>query len=153
MPGIGRTALTGIGPLQPNCSSSFKLEGTLMFLNKSSEQSNNLADQVAQSHVVTSTQQAASAALGSLASTAQDLRGKAEPLFNRASEQASAMAHRGLDSVRDTAQQLRDKAYRASDDTVNYVKDEPLKAFVIAVATGAVLIALFSLFRRSSGRR
>ena len=71
----------------------------------------------------------------------------------RASEQASAMAHRGLDSVRDTAQQLRDKAYRASDDTVNYVKDEPLKAFVIAVAAGAVLIALFSLFSRASARR
>ena len=153
MPGIGRTALTGVRARQHNCSSSFKLERTHMFFNKSSEQSNNLADRVAQSHVVTSTQQAASGALDSLVSTAQDLRGKAEPLFNRASEQASAMAHRGLDSVRDTAQQLRDKAYRASDDTVNYVKDEPLKAFVIAVATGAVLIALFSLFSRASARR
>lgn len=120
-----------------------------MIFNKFSEQSGNLIDQVAQSHVIKSTRQVTDDALGSLAGTVQDLSGKAGPLFNRASEQASAMAHRGLDSVRDSSQQLRDSALRISDNTVNYIKDEPLKAFVIAAAAGAALIALFSLFSRS----
>jgi ElaB/YqjD/DUF883 family membrane-anchored ribosome-binding protein len=68
-------------------------------------------------------------------------------------EQASAMAHRGMDSVRDTSQQLRIGARHASDTTVNYLKDEPVKAVLIAAATGAVLMALVSLLTRWRDRR
>ena len=51
-------------------------------------------------------------------------------------EKVSAMAHRGMDSVRDTSHLLRVKAEHASDSTVNYVKDEPIKSVLIA-ARGA----------------
>jgi hypothetical protein len=44
---------------------------------------------------------------------------------------------------------LRDKALRASDNTVGYIKDEPVKAMLIAAATGAALMALVSLITRS----
>jgi ElaB/YqjD/DUF883 family membrane-anchored ribosome-binding protein len=38
---------------------------------------------------------------------------------------------------------------RATDSTVNYIKDEPLKAMLIAAATGAALMALMALLNRS----
>ena len=69
-----------------------------------------------------------------------------------APSQASALAQRGVDSVRDTAQQLRERALRASDGTVNYIRDEPVKSMLIAAATGAGLMALLSLLTRSSNR-
>ena len=96
-----------------------------MFIKKTLEQSSSLVDQAAQSadHAIKSTQRVANDALDSLAG-----------------------------SVRETSQQLRDQAYRASDNTVNYIKDEPVKAILIAAAMGAALMALVSLISHSRGR-
>ena len=88
-------------------------------------------------------------ALDSLSNKVEDIRSQAMPLIDRVSGQASAAAKRSIDAVRDTSQQLRDKAVRASDSTVAYVKDEPVKAVLIAAATGALLMGLVSLMRRS----
>jgi len=68
-------------------------------------------------------------------------------------EQASAMANRGMDSVRDTSHLLRVKAEHASDTTVNYIREEPVKSVLIAAAAGATLLALVNLVARSSDRR
>ena len=114
-----------------------------MITNNPMEQPNGLADRAAQSadHAIKSTQRVANDALDGLAGTVEDMR-----------QQATALAQRGMDSVRDTSQQLRDRARRASDSTVNYIKDEPLKAILIAAATGAALMALVSLMSRSRDR-
>ncbi|WP_296443721.1 hypothetical protein [Rhodoferax sp. UBA5149] len=80
------------------------------------------------------------------------LADQAAPLLSRATEQASALAQRGVNSIRDTSQQLRENALRASDSTVNYIKDEPLKAVLIAVATGAALMAMAGMIIRSRNR-
>lgn len=45
--------------------------------------------------------------------------------------------------------QFVDGAARATDSTVSYIKDEPVKAMLIAAATGAALAALMSLLSRS----
>jgi ElaB/YqjD/DUF883 family membrane-anchored ribosome-binding protein len=123
-----------------------------MFNNSFSEKTNGLTDQAAQTadQAIKSTQRAANGAFDSLADTVHDLRDQAAPLINLATEQASAMAHRGLDSVRGATQQIRDTARQASDGTVNYIRDEPVKAMLIAAATGATLMALVSLMTRSS---
>ena len=71
------------------------------------------------------------------------------PLINRLSSQAETAARRGVDAVRDTSAQLRERAVKASDSTVGYIKDEPVKAMLIAAATGAALMALVSLITRS----
>jgi ElaB/YqjD/DUF883 family membrane-anchored ribosome-binding protein len=115
------------------------------------DQPNSLADKAAQSadNAIKSTQRVANAALDSLAETVQDVRHQAAPLLNRASEQASALMQRGVDSVRDGSQRIRDNALRVSDNTVAYIKDEPVKAMLIAAATGAALMALISLMTRS----
>ena len=114
-------------------------------------QSNRLADLAAQSadSAIKSTQRVANQALDGMADSVQGLRQQAAPLLNRTAEQASALAHRSVDAVRDGTQQLRDKALRVSDSTVNYVKEEPVKAMLIAAATGAALMALVGLMGRT----
>ena len=63
--------------------------------------------------------------------------------------EAEAAARRGIEAVRDTSQQLREKALRASDSAVGYVRDEPIKAMLIAAATGALLMGIVALMSRS----
>ncbi len=97
-----------------------------------------------------STQRVADSALDTLSAKVEDLRGQAAPLLNRVSSQAEAAARRGIEAVRDTSQQLRERAMRVSDSAVGYVKDEPIKAMLIAAATGAALMGLIALLSRSS---
>jgi ElaB/YqjD/DUF883 family membrane-anchored ribosome-binding protein len=119
--------------------------------NKPFEQTNLLIDRAAQSAdlAIKSTQRVANEALDGLAGSVQDLRQEAEPLLNRAGEQVSGLAHRGADALRESSQQLRATAHHAADGTVNYIKEEPVKAMLIAAATGAVLMALVSLVSHS----
>ena len=117
-------------------------------------QSNRLTDLAAQSadNAIKATQRVANQTLDGLADSVQDLRQQAAPLLNRGAEQAGALAQRSVDALRDGTQQLRDKALRASDSTVNYVREEPVKAMLIAAATGAALMALVNLMSGSRHR-
>jgi len=125
-----------------------------MFSKKTSEEANVMADQAAKSadHAIRSTQRVANEALDGLAGGVQDLRHQAAPLLNRVGEQAGAMAQRGVDAVRDSSAQLREKALQAQDTTVSYIKDEPIKAMLIAAGAGAALMAVLSLMTRSHNR-
>ncbi len=122
-----------------------------MFSNTEVEEKNRLADQAAKSadQAIRSTQRVANEALDGLAGSVQGLRQQAAPLLNRVGEQAGAMAQRGVDAVRDSSAQLREKALHASDTTVSYIKDEPIKAMLIAAGAGAALMAMLSLMTRS----
>jgi ElaB/YqjD/DUF883 family membrane-anchored ribosome-binding protein len=77
---------------------------------------------------------------------------KIAPLLERAAGQASAITQRGIDAVLAGSQTLRSQAQRASDSTVHYIREEPVKAVLIAAATGAALVALASLLTRSRNR-
>ena len=81
--------------------------------------------------------------------TIESAREQTVPLINRLSSQAETAARRGVDAVRDTSAQVREKALKATDSTVSYIKDEPVKAMLIAAATGAALMALIGLLSRS----
>lgn len=126
-----------------------------MLSNKSSEQSDSLTHQATQSadQAIRATQRLASETLDSLAAAAQDLMHQVEPPLNRVGDQLSAMAQRGAASVRDTSQHMRDKAQQASNTTINFIKNEPVKAVLIAAAVGAALTALISQLSQSRGRR
>jgi ElaB/YqjD/DUF883 family membrane-anchored ribosome-binding protein len=112
----------------------------------------NMADQAADraNSAIRSTQNAANAALDSLSDKVDDARNQAAPLLNRLSSQAEAAARRSADALRETSAQLRERAMQATDQTVGYIKDEPVKAVLIAAATGAVLMALIALMGRRS---
>jgi ElaB/YqjD/DUF883 family membrane-anchored ribosome-binding protein len=117
-----------------------------MMIDRVTESHSNLADQAALSadQAIRSTQRVANQALDGLAGSVQDLRQQAAPLLNRATEQASVLAQRGVDAVREGSRQVRDQALRASDGTVHYVRQEPVKSILIAAAVGATLMALLS---------
>ncbi len=98
---------------------------------------------------IRSTQRSADQAFDRMSDKVDELRDKASPMLNRVTSQAEAAARRGMDAVRDTSQQLRERAAQAQDMTVAYVKDEPIKAMLIAAATGAVLMGLITMLSRS----
>jgi len=114
-------------------------------------QASNFADQAADSasSAIRSTQAVANAAFDRLNDKVDSAREHAAPMINRLSSQAEAVARRSADTVRETSAQLRDRALRAQDTTVGYIRDEPVKAMLIAAATGAVLMALIGLMGRS----
>ena len=120
----------------------------LNIANPSSAQ--NFADKAATSadSAIRSTQRVTNDVFDSLSGGVQNLRHQAAP----AMEHLNDVAQRSVDSVRDRAQQLRERAMRVQDTTVDYIKDEPVKAMLIAAATGAGLMALLSLLARPSQR-
>lgn len=62
------------------------------------------------------------------------------------------LASDAMNRIMDTSHQLRVKADHASENTVNYIKHEPIKSILIAAATGAALMALISLISGSRSR-
>ena len=100
-------------------------------------------------NAIRSTQGVANAAFDHLSDKVEDVRSQAAPLINKLTTQAQEAARRSVDAVRETSAQLKDRALRASDATVGYIKDEPVKSMLIAAATGAALMALLSLVTRS----
>jgi ElaB/YqjD/DUF883 family membrane-anchored ribosome-binding protein len=97
---------------------------------------------------LSATRQAANGALDGLGDAAHQLRDDTVPVIDRFSDQAQALARQGLDTVREQSLHLQARARRTSDDTLHYIRDEPVKAVLIAAATGAVLMALAGLLMR-----
>jgi ElaB/YqjD/DUF883 family membrane-anchored ribosome-binding protein len=118
------------------------------------QDASNVANQAADSASATirSAQSATDTAFNKLSDKVQDAKDSAAPLISRLSNQADAALRKGTDAVRETSAQLRERALMASDATVGYIKDEPVKAMLIAAATGAALMALVGLLSRSRGR-
>lgn len=87
---------------------------------------------------IKSTQNAAHHAVDSLSNSVHGLQ-----------DDAVAATHRGVDALRDKSQRLRERASVVRDDTVNYIKVEPIKAMLMAAATGAAVMALLSMRSRS----
>ena len=112
---------------------------------------NRLVDQVAQGadDTIKATQRVANETLDRLADKVQDTHDKAAPKLVRIAERAESMVRRGSDVLRDGSQQVREKAHQASDRTIAYIKEEPVKAVLIAAATGAAMLALVNLMSRS----
>ena len=114
-------------------------------------EASNLADKAANGaqDAVRSTQGVANKAFDRLSSGIESAREHAVPLIDQLSSQAQTAARRSVDAVRDTSAQVRDKALKASESTVSYIRDEPVKAMLIAAATGAALMALIGLLGRT----
>jgi len=84
---------------------------------------------------------------------ASALVGQASHAADQVAKSTQHLAHNVSQGVRDSAQQLREKAAYAGDDAVHYIRHEPVKAMLIAAAAGAALMALVSLFSRSRNHR
>jgi ElaB/YqjD/DUF883 family membrane-anchored ribosome-binding protein len=114
----------------------------------------HLVDQAAlrAEHALASTRRLANEAIDGMAGSVEDLRATAGPALGRVTGQAAALAQGGIDAVRDGSHRLADKARQAGDGTVRYIQHEPVKAMLMAAATGAALMALVSLVAGRRGR-
>ena len=123
-------------------------------MNTLSRPTTTFTDQAADgaNEAIRTTKDVANDAFDRLSDKVNDARDQAAPVLSRLSSQAEAAARRSAEAVRETSQQLREKALRATDETVSYIKDEPVKSVLIAAATGAALMALLSLVSRSRRR-
>jgi len=113
--------------------------------------SSNIADHAAESasNAIRSTQSVANAAFDRMSDKVESARDRASPLIDRWSSQAENALHRSVDALRDTTTQLRDQAAKVTDATAGRVRDEPLKAVLIAAAVGAALMAVIGLISRA----
>lgn len=82
-------------------------------------------------------------------------------LMEHAAQSADAVVHstqrlanQAVDGVshalQATGQQVRDGTHLASDNTLAYIRAQPVKSILIAAATGAALVALAHLAMRPS---
>ena len=107
----------------------------------------NSADQA-----IRSSQRVANQTLDQISEGVDAVRAQAAPALNRLATDAEQFTRRSVDKVREGSQQLREQALRASDKTLIFIKDEPVKAVLIAAAVGAVLMALATLVGRAGPR-
>ncbi len=116
-----------------------------------SETSNRTVDAAAQSaeQGIKSSQRVANGVLDGVSTTVKDLQDQATPFLHRAAEQATGLAQRSLDAVREGSHKMREQAQYGTDSALGYVRHEPVKAILIAAATGAALMALIGLMTRT----
>lgn len=70
---------------------------------------------------------------------------EAAPVIDRLTARAQDMAKSGQDWLHDNSERVRSGVARASDRTVGYVRDEPVRSVLAAAAVGAVVYALARL--------
>lgn len=103
-------------------------------------------------HAISSTRRATNSALDTLHDSVENLREEVPGAISRAAAQADQLARRGIDKARQASGEARERMHLASEHTVGYIKDEPVKSVLMAAAAGALLAALIGLLARS-GRR
>ena len=89
-----------------------------------------------------STRSMAHSALDQIQSGVNDLRRAAPNAFARAASSVEDIARRGMERAKDAGTLAREQAARVGDRGVSFVRDEPVKAVLIAAATGAAVAAL-----------
>lgn len=116
---------------------------------------NDLADQAASKAdlALKSTRRVANDALDSMESGVDSLRETVPAAFSRAAAQVEEITRRGLDRAKEASMGMRDQVYKAGDRTVGYIKDEPVKAVLVAAATGAAVALLVGWAMRSRSSR
>jgi ElaB/YqjD/DUF883 family membrane-anchored ribosome-binding protein len=80
-----------------------------------------------------------------LSSKVDQFGSEAKPMIKKAAQQTKAFAQ----SVGDATQRIRDAASQASESVTEYAKENPVKAILIAAASGAVLATLLHTISRS----
>ncbi len=117
-------------------------------LNDLSDRAANKADQALQS-----TRRMGAEAAQAVQAGIDGLREGVPSAISRATAQAEDLTRRGLERARQASATVRDKAVQVSDQTVGYIKDEPVKAVLVAAAAGAVTALLIGWLSRSRSDR
>jgi ElaB/YqjD/DUF883 family membrane-anchored ribosome-binding protein len=113
------------------------------------DEASNLAQSAAigAEHAIRSTQHMAQQGLDGLGNA----RAQTGAALQQLAHDTSTLTHRGMDALRDSGQQLREKSSHARQATADYIQHEPIKSVLIAAAVGAGLMGLLALFSRHRG--
>lgn len=84
-----------------------------------------------------------------LAATAGEAAALAAERAGRLREQARHWVDEGTRRARAALDSVRDEAHLMGDRTIGYVRNEPLKAVMVAALAGAALAGLVMLLRQS----
>lgn len=95
------------------------------------------------------TRRAANGALDTLQDGVDQLRQDTPGALGRIAAQVDELTRRSIAQARQTSADLRDGVDRGTERTVGYIHDQPVKAMLIAAATGAALAALVGMLARS----
>ena len=98
---------------------------------------------------IDSTQRLARRTIDRVADRAADWRDEAAPVVDRITRRAEGLARDGAHWVQEGTDRVRSQVARASDRTVGYVREEPVRSVLMAAAAGALI---FALVRVLSGR-
>ena len=89
-----------------------------------------------------------------IANTSHSLMEQAAHSADTAIHDTQRMANQAMEgmshSLQSAGKQVRGGAQQASDTTIAYIRDEPVKSMLIAAATGAALVALARLVSKPS---
>ncbi len=96
-------------------------------------------------HAIHSTQQAADHAMSKASDKVDEVHGQLKPVMDNMSDAVTSATEKARVALQGASAQLRTQARVASDMAVAYTKDEPLKAMLIAAATGAFLMGLITM--------
>lgn len=77
------------------------------------------------------------------------LRQKIPQAISSATAQVEDLARRGVERARNAGAAVREQAVHAGDQTVAYIKDEPVRSVLIAAAVGAVATVLLTWMTHS----
>ncbi len=126
----------------------------MMFTRKPIDAGNGMVDRASQAagDSIASAQAAATTLVDNLADGAQSLQHRAGDAVGQAAHKVDNLARQGAEALHSSTQHLLDRAHAASRQTQHYIEREPVKAVLIAAATGAALMALASLLSRNSRR-
>jgi ElaB/YqjD/DUF883 family membrane-anchored ribosome-binding protein len=116
--------------------------------------SSHLVDQAALSaeEALASTRRLANEAINGLAESVEELRSAVGPAIDQVAGQAGHMAQSGADALRAGSHRLADRAQQAGDDTVRFIRKQPVASVLMAAAAGATLMALLGLLTHRRGQ-
>jgi ElaB/YqjD/DUF883 family membrane-anchored ribosome-binding protein len=91
--------------------------------------------------------QAAKEAGSALSHKADELQHDAGPAINKAFDRVRSVSRQSADAVGDAARRTRDAASYASESIVTFTRENPVKALLIAAASGALLLGLVNALK------
>lgn len=128
-----------------NATADAAAQKTSEAVNKVADTARNLTDgalQGAQS-AVKATREAADSTMDKAAESVKEWRDGVDPAISDLAAKAQALAEKSINYCAHTSARLREQMDDCTDATTRYVRDQPGKSMLLAVATGAA-IALFA---------
>lgn len=122
-------------------------------VDRGSEKAHQMVSKVANKadEAIEATQETVGNAEKSIQNGLNEIREAVPAHLSRATNQAEELARAGIEKARAAGQSVANSASQMREQTVSYVRDEPTKALLMAVAAGAFATLLIGWATRGNG--